>query len=298
MPTPKTVVSLLTEDQDFQVAQAADAEAAAKRAGVAVDVVFARNNRALQAEQLYKYVHAPAESRPVAFVVQTVAGDNLPRVAAEAAKAGIGWLLLNRDADYVAQLRAEYPKLPIGIVTIDQTAIGKIQGQQLRALLPRGGSVLYVQGPAETSAAVERQQGVQEVIAGANIVLHVLHCEWTAGSSEKALVSWFRLSSSRDFHPNLIAAQNDAMAMGAKKAISAARPEWLSLPFIGCDGLPDGGQRLVRERELTATIVVPTTAGAAINYVTTQSRNGTPGPVRTVLTAAPFPAVLVPRSAL
>jgi len=36
----------------------------------------------------------------------------------------------------------------------------------------------------------------------------------------------------------LAGAQNDAMAIGARKAIAALHPDWVNLPFTGCDGLP------------------------------------------------------------
>src|ERR1700730_2373635 len=112
MTKRKIVLSLLSKEQEFQVMQAADAVRAAARAGIDVDVVYANNNGALQLEHLYRYVQAPERLRPAAIVAQTVVGDGLPRVARDAAKAGIGWILLNREAHYIDSLRAEYPELP------------------------------------------------------------------------------------------------------------------------------------------------------------------------------------------
>jgi len=291
MAKAKVVASLLTQDQDFQKLQAADAAAAAQRSGLDLEVVFAKNNSRLQIEQLYHFIHAVPSARPVAIVVQTVAGDGLPRVARDAAKAGIGWLLLNREGDSIEELRAEYPSLPIGIVTIDQLGIGRIQGAQFRALLPNGGNALYVQGPPDTSAASERLRGLHEVIANAGIELKILNAEWTEASSEKVVALWLSLSSSRDYPLKLAGAQNDAMALGARKAIATARPEWLQCPFTGCDGLPDGGQRLVRERQLAATVIVPPTAGAAINLVATHARDKSPISARVVLAPRAYPAL-------
>jgi hypothetical protein len=37
--------------------------------------------------------------------------------------------------------------------------------------------------------------------------------------------------------------------------------------YLGCDGLPEGGRRAVDVRELTATVVKPTTTGPAIDLV-------------------------------
>lgn len=283
MVNPKIVVSLLTKDQEFQVMQASDAETAAARAGFDAQVVYARNNSTLQAEQLYRSIQAHEAARPFAIVVQTVTGEGLERVARDAAKAGIGWVLLNRDVPYIDALRREYPKLPVAIVTVDQLAIGRIQGQQIRRLLPKGGNVLYVQGPADTSAAQRRLEGMQDAIAGANVSVKVIAGEWTEESGEKAVQSWLRLSSSQEFRADLVAAQNDAMAVGARKAIASRKPEWSKVPFAGCDGLPEGGQRLVREKVLAATVIVPSSAGPAVELIDAWKRTGKQQPARVTL---------------
>ena len=162
----KLVVSLLTKEQEFQALQAADAQRAAARAGLDVEIVYARNNGRLQVEQLYHFVHAAGDVRPVAIIAQAVAGDGLARVASDAVKAGIGWVLLNRDLPYVGALRAECPRLPIAAVTTDQREIGRIQGRQLRGLLPDGGHVLYVEGPADSTAAQQRLGVVSHLRGG------------------------------------------------------------------------------------------------------------------------------------
>lgn len=292
MTKPKVVASLLTKDQEFQVMQAADAERAAARAGLDIEVIYAKNNSTLQVEQIYRFVHAPEKMRPAAIITQTVAGEGLVRVARDAVHAGIGWVLLNRDVPYIDPLRAEYPRLPIAIVTTDPFDIGQIQGRQFRALLPNGGSVLYVHGPLDTSSAQQRLRGMEETIAGAKINVTSVGGEWTEASGERAVRSWLRLSSSQASSADLIGAQNDAMAVGARKAIGALRPEWLRLPFTGCDGLVDGGQRLVKEGQLVATIIVQSAAGPAVELVATQLRTGAQRTGRLVLPARPYPTNL------
>ena len=226
MAKAKVVVSLLSKDQEFQLMQASDAERAAAKAGLELEIVFAKNNSTLQLEQLYRFVHAPTTSRPAAIIAQTVGGDGLPRVARDAVKAGIGWILLSRDVPYIDQLRSENPKLPIAVVTTDQIEIGRIQGRQLRSLLPSGGHVVYVQGPPDTSAAAGRLKGAQEILAGSGVELHIINGEWTAASGEQAITSWLRLSSSQLQRSEAIAAQNDDMAMGVRKAIETRKPDW------------------------------------------------------------------------
>jgi ribose transport system substrate-binding protein len=229
-------------------------------------VVFAESNAVLQIQQLFRHVHAPEGERPAAIVAETVTGEGLERVARNAVKAGVGWVLLNGSVRYVDALRAERADLPIGNVALDNVEVGRIQGRQVRALVPGGGHVLCLQGPADTSAASERLAGLREAL-GAGYEIKVLNGDWTEPSGEKAIAVWLRLKTSEGYRPGAVVSQNDAMAVGVRRAIHALRPEWAAAPVLGCDGLPEGGQRLVRSGELAATVVTPTTAGHAVSLV-------------------------------
>jgi len=288
MGKKRVVASFLSEDQEFQVMQAADAKLAAERAGLELEVLYAENNAVLQIQQLFRFVHAPEGDRPAVIIVETVVGEGLERVARNAARAGVGWVLLNRKVAYLESLRREWPRLPISMVSTDQLEVGRIQGRQFRALLPRGGSVLYLQGPSDTSAARERLEGMQEAIAGTKIEVRVLNGDWTEASAEKAVDAWLRLRTSESFRPDLVGAQNDAMATGARKALTAQRKEWSRLPFTGCDGLLEGGQRLVALKQLAATVVIPSNAGPAVDLVA-RFLKGEPSPPQVILTPRSYP---------
>jgi simple sugar transport system substrate-binding protein len=186
-------------------------------------------------------------------------------------------------------LRKEYPKLAIAAVNGDQLAMGRIQGRQFRALLPRGGQVLYIQGPPDTTAAQERLQGAQEAIAGSAIQFRMLAGDWSEAGAEKVVTNALRLKSAETLKPDLVGAQNDAMAMGARKALLASRPDWARVPFTGCDGLPEGGQRLVNMKQLAATIVTPSNAGPAIDLVARWLKSKVQPPAQVVLTPASYP---------
>ena len=260
-------MALLSQHQEYQVLQAQDAIAAARRNGLEIEVVYADMNPLEQIHQLFRFIHAPAEERPAAIVVETVVGEGLERVARNAVKAGIGWVLLNRKVPYLKQLREHHPDVVLAAVGTDQLEVGRIQGRQFRTLLPSGGTVLYIQGPADTSTAQERLQGAQETIAGTKIELRVLSGQWTEASGEKAVRGWLRLKTSEGVRPDLVGSQNDAMAIGARQAIESLARDRGDIPFTGCDGLPDGGQRLVREGKLAATVVTPSNAGPALDLV-------------------------------
>jgi ABC-type sugar transport system substrate-binding protein len=98
-----------------------------------------------------------------------------------------------------------------------------------------------------------------------------------------------RLKSAETLKPDLVGAQNDAMAMGARKALLASRPDWARVPFTGCDGLPEGGQRLVNMKQLAATIVTPSNAGPAIDLVARWLKSKAQPPAQVVLTPASYP---------
>jgi ABC-type sugar transport system substrate-binding protein len=156
-------------------------------------------------------------------------------------------------------------------VGTDQVETGRLQGRQIRALLPNGGDVLYVQGPPDTSVAQERLAGARETV-GPRVNLRVVAGQWTEASGEKGVAGFLRLKSNESFVPRAVACQNDAMAVGARKAIAALvdperRAAWRPAVYLGCDGLPDGGQKLVREGVLAATVVTPSNAGPAIDLV-------------------------------
>ncbi len=270
MPKLKFLVSLTTGENDYQIEQAQSAEQAARKFGVDVQIVYADNDAVNQSSQILNAIQADPEDRPDAIVFEPVGGTALPQVARAAVGSGIGWAVLNRDATYISELRATN-KAPVFCLTSDHVEIGRIQGRQCAALLHRGGSVLYIQGPSENSAAKERTQGMQEA-KPANIHLIMLKGQWTEESSQRAVRSWLKLSTSQKTNIDLVAAQDDSMAMGARKAFEELpteldRDRWLAIPYIGCDGLPKTGQAWVRSGKLTATIYIPPNTGQAIEML-------------------------------
>jgi hypothetical protein len=82
-------------------------------------------------------------------------------VAREAVKAEVGWMVLNREVDYVAELRATV-HAPVFAVTTDHAETGRIQGRQMNALLRRGGTVVYFQGPSGPPVVQARGNGMLE----------------------------------------------------------------------------------------------------------------------------------------
>jgi ribose transport system substrate-binding protein len=289
----KFLVSLMTNENDYQLEQAHSAELAATKLGVDIDIIYAENDAITQSTQLLKVIQA-AKDRPDAIVFEPVGGTALPQVAQAAIKAGIGWAVLNRDASYIRELR-QTSKVPIFGVSSDQVEVGRISGRQCAALLPRGGSILYIEGPSQSIVSREREMGMQE-IKPANIHVSVLRGQWTEESARKAVGSWLKLSTSQKATIDLVVAQNDAMAIGARKAFQELvneieRERWLALPFLGCDGVPKTGQSWVRSGLLTATICTPPNTGQAMEMFVDAIQNKKALPERAFTVVSSIPAV-------
>ena len=288
----RILVSLTTNENDYQIEQAQSAEEAANRLGVTAEIIYADNDAINQSTQLLKAVQAAAEDRPNAILFEPVGGTAFPQVARAAANAGIGWAVLNRDANYIEELR-KTSSAPIFAISSDHVEIGRIQGRQFAAVLPRGGTVLYIQGPSENSAAKERTLGMQES-KPASIQIIALRGQWTEESSQRAVRSWLKLTSSQKATVDLVAAQDDSMAIGARKAFEELpseieRERWLKLPFAGCDGLPKTGQAWVRNGLLAATIFIPPNTGQAMEMFVQAIQQGKRLPERVLTVATSIP---------
>jgi len=285
---PTVVVCLLSEEQEFQVMQAADARAAAGRLDLDLEVVYAEGNPIVQIQQLFRFIHA-RDDRPLALIVEATTGEGLERVARNAVKAGIGWLLINTEVSYLDELRSQHPELPISAIGGDQKEIGRIQGRQVRRLLPRGGSVLCVQGPADSSATTGRAEGLAEVLGAGDHPLKVANGDWTEDGGARAMTAWLRLKTAELFRPEIVVCQNDMMAIGARRVLGERRREWAHVPFLGCDGLPAGGQQQVEAGRLAGTVVIPSSTGPALDLLARWQQDRKPLSAETLLAPSSFP---------
>jgi ribose transport system substrate-binding protein len=110
------------------------------------------------------------------------------------------------------------------------------------------------------------------------------------------VASWLRLSTSRQAQIQAVCAQDDSMAMGARKAFEECE-EWRDqigkMPFLGCDGLPKTGQEWLRRNLLTATIFIPPNADRAIEMMVKSIQTGELPSESTFTAAKSLPALEV-----
>jgi ribose transport system substrate-binding protein len=287
------LVSLTNNENDYQQEQQAAAEKAARRLGVDLKVIHANNDAVTQSQQLLHYIQGTAGSRPDAIVFEPAGGTGFPQVARAAVAADIGWVVLNHEADYLQQLR-QGCHVPVFSLSSDHEEVGQIQGKQFAALLPQGGSILYIEGPANSSASHERTAGMK-VTKPANIQVKTMRANWTEESAYRTVSSWLRLRTSQETSIDLVGAQDDSMAAGARKAFAeiavGERERWLKIPFTGCDGLPKTGQSWVRSGLLAATIYIRPNTDLALEMLTEAIRTGSQPSESKLIAAESVPTI-------
>ncbi len=293
MAKPRLLLSVTNGTNDFQIEQVKGARKAAVRMGADLEIVYAQDDGILQSQLLLNRIQSAAETRPDVIIFEPAGSTALPHVARAAAGAGIGWVVLSRDAEYITELRSAF-HVPAFVVTADHEEIGRIHGRQLAALVPRGGIVLVIQGPSQSRAAALRHTGLLTTKPG-NIQLRAMKAHWTEASAQKAVSSWLALSTSRGTDIVAVCGQDDSMAMGARKAFEQSshelRQSWLQIPFLGCDGMPETGQEWVRRGLLTATVLSPPTAPVAIDLIGRFLQQGTMPPPCTLTESRSIPDI-------
>ena len=289
----KFLISLISNDNDYQKEQAAAALDAARRLDLTIEVVFAGNDPVTQTQQILKLMQDSSQ-RLSAILVEPV-GTAMDRIAQAATSAGIGWGIVNRQADYVATLRMG-SSAPIFGVSTDQEEVGRIQGRQFAALLKDNGTILYIEGPPTGGAGPLRKLGMLSTIPPTAHV-KVLRGDWTEQSAYRAMQSWLSLGGSRHLNIRVVGCQNDAMAIGVKKALNelpaADANQWSAIPLTGCDGVKGTGQQWVRRGLLAATVVISPNMGIAVEIMARALQAQSPPPEYTVTRAESFPLLEV-----
>ena len=235
----KKFVLSVPGDTLYLCAQTAAAKAVAARLGVQLETISAEMDPVAQGQQLLTLVQSRTSAKLDGILVEPVSAAGLPRVAEAAVAAGIAWVVSNAEVDYVATLRRN-SKVPVFMVSQNHLEVGRIQGRQIGAILPGGGSVLYLRGPAMSWWAAKRSQGL-EGAKPKNVEVKTLKVVGsTSESAYNTVCSWPSLSKTRPESTQLIVSQNSDFLDGARKAFETNKSEtertkWLSLPRAGVE---------------------------------------------------------------
>lgn len=147
-------------------------------------------------------------------------------------------------------------------VGADNIAIGRLAGQYMQHILHGRGRIGTMRGLAGSSAAIERQTGLQQVLdtaAGITLALG-LNGDWT----KETAYSLAQKNAPALAKLDLILAFNDQMAMGIQQALR--ENGFVHQKIIGVDALagPANGLQQIQEGQLFASLLYPTGGAEAI----------------------------------
>jgi ABC-type sugar transport system substrate-binding protein len=281
------------EINDYQRLQEDVALGEGRRVGFDVEVVFAGGfDQLLVLRKRLRDAAAPVVD---AVVTEPATLSSMDLILKEL-KAKTGLVLLNSWGPSIEEYaRAWGGGHPFGTVSTDHRKVGEIQGRQVSALLPRGGNVLCVTGPQRSAAAQQRLEGMKATLGAALRLSETEAAQWTEADGIMAFNSWYGVFKARNDAIEVVAAQNDALSVGARNAAKALanishREMFGRAKFLGVDGCPSYGRRLVDSGQLAATVVTTANTGVAIAHLQRYWRDGAAVPVRTLTEAVPYPA--------
>jgi ABC-type sugar transport system substrate-binding protein len=257
-------------ENDYQQLMRWDAEQAARRHTIALDVHSAGKDADRQINQIHSAICAPAPTRPDLILVSPVREQLLLPAVRAAARAGIHWCFLTRWLDAISELRREYPDVDIFSASANQLEIGRLQGQQLATVRTPDAEVIYISGPAGTSSARQRAEGIHAELETSRNRCQTFFGDWSQESGRMVATRWLSGLAKTKLASLMIVGQNDNMAMGAREALeqsfeAGGKAVPTDLRVLGCDGSAAFGARLVIQGKLSATIVVPPVSGRAID---------------------------------
>ena len=220
----RVVLSLMTRDSDYQLEQAKAAEAVAQQQNVDLEIFYADGNSVTQSTQLLNLIHK-YKTELSAILVAPAGGTEFPQVGRAAVSAGIAWVVLNRGASSLVDLRRDF-QAPAFAISSDHKQVGRIQAQQLAAILPPAATVLCIQGPSNSLAAQHRLIGLERAKPTRMTLKILKSSNWTEEGGFQAASSWLRLTTSQQQPICAVAAQKDLIAMGARKAFEEAKASY------------------------------------------------------------------------
>ena len=244
--------------------------------------VFAQGSSWTQIETINKYLRSA--SPPDALLIMPSGEQHTGSWLERALGKNLAVVLLNRIPDWI-NIGNKFPNALAAGVAPRQVEVGQLQAQQALRIVRPGAFVLLVTGAAKSQTAIERRTGFLDSI-GKRLNVTLVDGRWTPEEAEKAMAEWLKVGAERNRSIDLVVCQNDNMAVGVRRALLyharlLRRPELANTPLIGCDGLEEEGQTMVRGGSLVATVVLPATTPVALDvlhqYWTHGTRPGTVG---------------------
>jgi ABC-type sugar transport system substrate-binding protein len=208
------------------------------------------------------------------LIISPIDSVAMAPAVAQAVEAGIPVITIDRRVDGVDGL--------MGHVGADNVKGGEAQGQLIVDLFPDGARIVNLQGQPGSSPAIDRNQGVHNVLDSMSDK-YVFVAEQTANfAREEGASVTEAILAGLDTPPDVIVAANDDMALGAMQVV---QEQGLDIAIIGFDALPEA-LAAVRDGGLTATIeqMPGGQSRGALQAMLDHLRNGTQPDAETLLT--------------
>jgi ABC-type sugar transport system substrate-binding protein len=279
----------------YQVLQQKEAQAAGEAAGFKVEVVCTQSFDQFRVLRR----HLSEASPPVDAVLTEPWSASTMSLMLKELKGRTGLVLLNAWDPLVETSLADWGAgLPLGSVSTPHDQIGRIQGAQVSALVPRDGGVLVVTGPSRSSAAHERLEGLRSTVRPDITVHDTAASQWAEAAGITAFNDWYRVFKTWHEEIHAIAGQSDDIAVGAGEAARAVdNPEHSAMfsraKLLGAGGCPGFGKDRVDAGDLHASIVIPPNTSMAIGLLERFWTKGEPLPPRSFTTVVPYPPTSV-----
>jgi ABC-type sugar transport system substrate-binding protein len=184
--------------------------------------------------------------------------------------------------------------LPFGTISMPHREFGEMQGRQASSVVPPGGRVLVITGPARSSAAAERLAGLKSAIRP-DVEVHDIEAgQWNEADGALAFGSWYGVFKSRRETIDAVVGQSDDLAVGARQAATAVPNAeharmFAAAKYLGVGAVPGFGKEKVDDGTLYASIVAPPNAGTAIDLLHRHWTAGTAVPLRSFTPVAAYP---------
>ena len=176
-------------------------------------------------------VISPSDVNAMAPAIQTAVENSVPVVTIDRRVDGVDGILAHVGADNV-----------IG---------GEAQGRYIMEMFPDGAKIVNLQGQPGASPAIDRNQGVHNVLDGNDKYEFIV--EQTANfARDQGLSVTESILAGLDSPPDVIVAANDDMALGAAEAVKA-QGLGDQIKILGFDALPEA-LAAVKDGTLAATV--------------------------------------------
>jgi len=224
----KIVVSFAkTNDKFIGILHDVFAQAGANDPDVELTMLDAHNDAPTQLSHLKDAIAAHAD----VFVVLTVDGKTGVAAGEMAAKGKMPIVFLNRRPP------ADHFDGQVSIVSSNDLVAGRLQMRLIADKLNGAGNIVIMRGEEGHPAAIERTQGVKEILAkrpGIHLVEEATG-NWKREEGERLMTQWLASGQQID----AVLANNDEMALGAIAALKKANIPPGKILVAGVDGTAD-----------------------------------------------------------